>query len=787
MLSHNSLSAFVCCCLSAAVSFAAVAGEPPRFGFTGPEIFPIENQISQLRAADFDGDGLVDLVLANNARSKINVLYNQTGRTNLAAQRPPIKRDLNELPPDSRFRVESIASEKRIAALVAADLNSDGRPDLAYYGEPKELIVLLNEGTNQWSAPKRWLIEDAQLTPNALAVGDLNGDSRVDLVLLAETHVYVLFQDRDGTLREPQKIPFSGVARSVQIVDINGDSREDLLLVNWEDRHPFRFRLQKPDGQLGPEIYFAFPPIRSYWADNLEQNPQTQIITIAQNSGRAQVSEFKLAPAPKLDGELLQGQFQVLPLQRTEKARRGVIWMDANKDGLQDLLVSEPESGQISLYSQTKEGSLSTPRTFPALAGVAELAAADWDGDGSSEVFMLSPDERQVGVARFDDKQRLAFPRLVPLSGRPLVFAVGSFEQKEKPVLAVIVDQDGKRFLQIQTADGKQFNRKLDSGFKSNPSSMAFQDTDQDGRNDLVILMPYEKVKVLRGLPGNDFEELDIAAPGGAIEQPWLSTADIDADGKPELLLTQRNFLRAVVLKQEAAPAGSTNSGRVLSPREPPGSTNRGAWNFHVKQQINGATQNSRLTGAAAIQDKTNSLPRLLLLDAERKALSFCKQDTNGSWQIIRNIPLPVSEFDGLQPVALGGSAVNGIALIGPNLAGILPLTGSVWELNELDGYETPIRDGQLTDVVTGDLDNDKRKDLVFLETARNYLDLVIFNKDRKLVPANRWQVFEEKTFRSRRPDLPEPREALIADLTGDGKNDLVVLVHDRVLLYPQE
>jgi hypothetical protein len=27
----------------------------------------------------------------------------------------------------------------------------------------------------------------------------------------------------------------------------------------------------------------------------------------------------------------------------------------------------------------------------------------------------------------------------------------------------------------------------------------------------------------------------------------------------------------------------------------------------------------------------------------------------------------------------------------------------------------------------------------------------------------------------------------LVVDVTGDGKNDLVVLVHDRILVYPQE
>ena len=64
------------------------------------------------------------------------------------------------------------------------------------------------------------------------------------------------------------------------------------------------------------------------------------------------------------------------------------------------------------------------------------------------------------------------------------------------------------------------------------------------------------------------------------------------------------------------------------------------------------------------------------------------------------------------------------------------------------------------------DLDNDGRKELVFLETARNYLDFVRFDLNRKLVPVNRWQVFEERTFRGRRSELPEPREAVIADLT---------------------
>jgi hypothetical protein len=742
------------------------------FGFTGPEIFPIDAQISQLRVADLDGDGLNDIIVVNNSRSKINLLYNQTGKTNLT-QKPKLvgKKEMNELPPDSRFRIESIASEKRIACLVVADLNGDGRPDLAYYGEPKELVVLYNQGSNNWSAPKRWPLEDGQISPNALATGDLNGDGRTDLILLAENHVYLLAQKKDHTLDEPVKIPFSGTVKAAQVVDVDGDGRSDLLLVNWDDRNPFRFRLQKQGGELGPENYFSFPPIRSYTADNLEENEKTQIMTIALNSGRAQISEFVRKNAEPLAGAFREGQFQILPLTKTDKARRGLLWADVNGDGLPDLLVAEPESGQLSIHFQQKDGSLASPKTFPTLAGISDLAVADWEGDGKPEIFMLSADERQVGVTRLDDKQGLPFPTLIPVDGKPLVLAVGKLQPSAKPTLAVIVDKDEKRFLFTRTADGKTKTQKLSESFKSNPTTLAFHDANQDGLPDLVVLTPYEKVKVLLQVPGKDFDEVDVAPPGGAVEQPWLSTADIDGDGKPELLLTQKNFMRAVVLKADASQQNSTNKG----------------WVFTVKEQINGAASNSRLVGAAAVPNGTNPVASLFLLDAERKALTLCERDKAGVWQVVRNILLPISDFTSLQPIALGATNLNAIALLGLNSVALQPLSGQIWELPELDGYETPIKDGHLNDIVSGDLNSDGRKDLVFLETARNYLDLVIFDANHKLVPANRWQVFEERTFRSRRSDLPEPREAVVADLTGDKKNDLVVLVHDRILLYPQE
>src|SRR6266540_3298372 len=410
--------------LSASLGLARADSDTNRFAFTGPEIFPIDSQIGHLCAADLDGDGLQDLIVANNFRSKINLLYNQTGKTNRTEVKAAGKRELNELPPDARFRIDSIASEKRISSLVVADLNADGKPDIAYYGEPKELVVQFNQGTNGWSAPRRWPLDDGLLDANALASGDLNGDGRKDLLLLAENHVYLLAQTTNHTLAEPEKIPYSGTVRAVQVHDIDGDGREDLLLVNWDSPNPFRFRLQNESGQLGPEIHFTLPPIRSFWADDLDGDHKTEIITIAQNSGRAQISHFVKKPAEPLVGTFKSGQFQVLPLSKTSKARRGIAWADLNGDGLPDLLVAEPDSGQAAVYLQQPDGSLPAGKKFSTLTGVSEIAVVEGDKDHPAQVYLLSADERQVGLTTFDKQGRMPFPNVVLLEGKPLSMAV---------------------------------------------------------------------------------------------------------------------------------------------------------------------------------------------------------------------------------------------------------------------------------------------------------------------------------------------------------------------------
>ena len=757
--------------LAAAVSlrFSASAGTVTNlFGFTGKEIFPVDPQISNLHVADLTGSGRNDIIVANNLHSKISLLYNQTGQTNRPA--PTRKLELNELPPDARFRLDSLPAEERIAALAVTDVNGDGRPDLIYFGDAKDLIVRYNLGTNGWSEPKRWHLDTGLMSPDALAVDDLNGDGLNDIALLGDNGtVYFLAQQKDHTLAEPVKISCSGTPKAVLMADVDGDGRKDLVLVDYDSPTPFRVRRQIAGGQLGPEIYFKTQPIRSFCVDNLAGDKTNYVVSIVTATGRAEVSQFTRKPAETLSGAFKKGQFQILPLNKTDAAQRGVAWADVDGDGRADLLVAEPESGQLSVYLQQADGSLASPKKFPSLAGVSQIAVSDWNGDGRPEIFLLSRDENSVAVTQFDKSGRLPFPTPLPLDGKPLLMTVGALQPGAKPTLAVIVDKDGVRSLVTRTADGKMTSQKLSDSFKSNPTTLAVQDVNQDGLADLVVLIPYEKVKVLLQKKDGKFDEVDVDPPGGTLEQPWLAAADVDGDGKTELLLPQKNFVRAVVLEPEAKAAGSTNA---------PG------WKFRVKDQINGSASDSRIIGAAAVVNGTNAVPSLFLLDAEHKQLTFCERDAAGVWQVVKNLDLPVTSFAALKPVTLGGLAVT---FTGQNSVAWLPLAGDAWELTKLDDYDTPIKDGFLNDVVTGDLTGGGRKQLVFMETAKNHLDLVQFYKNRKLVPGDRWKVFEQHTFRGRDNALPEPRECAVADVTGDKKNDLIVLVHDRILVYPQE
>jgi hypothetical protein len=128
----------------------------------------------------------------------------------------------------------------------------------------------------------------------------------------------------------------------------------------------------------------------------------------------------------------------------------------------------------------------------------------------------------------------------------------------------------------------------------------------------------------------------------------------------------------------------------------------------------------------------------------------------------------------------------------GEKFALITPPSGSEARqyLEQRFSYETQIKDGSFGNLTAGDINSDGQPDIIMVEYKRDHIEILTPDSNNKLIPAMRFKIFEEKSYRSDRnagKSGVEPRELIIADVTGDGKNDLVTIIHDRIIIYPQD
>ena len=277
---------------------------------------------------------------------------------------------------DGTFR-KPIQSNVNISpgVIVAADVNNDGKMDLLVSGGgyPVSLTVMLGDGTGK-------LVQGATYGPFAdsggfMAVGDLNGDGNLDFVASGDStgggYSDVYLGKGDGTFTEGTTTAGGGAP---VLADFNGDGNLDLAVSDGQGDSEVQVCFGNGDGTFQScNFYNSELAVTAVTAADLQGNGRPDIITdgvaVLLNHG---------------DGTFFLGTTQ--PLGAAGGNGNPIGLGDFNGDGKLDVVVfvsSNPQYGMALLLGEGN-GNFRTPIEYSAgsQSGFLGLGVGDFDSKG---------------------------------------------------------------------------------------------------------------------------------------------------------------------------------------------------------------------------------------------------------------------------------------------------------------------------------------------------------------------------------------------------------------------
>src|ERR1017187_5568190 len=388
-------------------------------------------QFSQafLAYADLNGDGKLDLAVASYSRNKVTFLLGQgdgsfqlerefavgTGPASIALLPAADGYALvaaDDLTQQVRLFIGIKGSlsgrvvhrlGNQIAGVALADLNGDGIPDVigADQGGAGVGGVVVALGGATLDQPKTYAASLPGDSPAAVAVGDLNGDGKLDVVAASSSFTLgqsgtlsVLLGKGDGTLGTFQGYPAGLRPVSVELADFNGDGKLDAVVGDGGD-FPLgsgggvSILLGKGDGTFGAAASYSsgqFPVVQVHAADlNCDGKPDV-VAAVANPDGQGGSVQVFLN---KGDGTL-QAPINVT-FAESGITPLGFAIGDVNGDGHADLVVAywtADVTYKLAVMLGSGDGTFKAGPLMDDDFGTGPPLLLDLNGDGKLDLFL---------------------------------------------------------------------------------------------------------------------------------------------------------------------------------------------------------------------------------------------------------------------------------------------------------------------------------------------------------------------------------------------------------------